>query len=310
MMYIENLKGSEKMNQIADTELCDNCGRNSLFFDSENGEAVCTYCGEVKKTNTIRRAFTFLEHAERSGTEIFNREGGTQIGNHGDIGGSQNPLLIKRLRKQQSKITLSSNESRNLKEAFEKIRSIKDKLHLSNNVSELAKTIYRMALENNLIKGRKIIDMTYASVYYACRIMDIPRTMKEFIAIGEINKASLASYYRFLLRELSKKLQEKHGIKAAVQDFRKYINPLAKKLKLPEPTYRLVIEITRVSQQQRITAGKNPMSIVVASIYIATILFGDKISQREIEEKTKVAKVTIKNRYKEIVKKLLFVVHL
>ena len=52
------------------------------------------------------------------------------------------------------------------------------------------------------------------------------------------------------------------------------------------------------------TAGKDPTGLAAAAIYIAGIIEGERRTQREIAETATVTEVTVRNRYKELVRKL------
>ena len=53
-----------------------------------------------------------------------------------------------------------------------------------------------------------------------------------------------------------------------------------------------------------ITAGKNPVAQAAASLYIASILNGEKISQKKFSKESGVSDVTIRNRSNMIKKTL------
>jgi transcription initiation factor TFIIB len=53
-----------------------------------------------------------------------------------------------------------------------------------------------------------------------------------------------------------------------------------------------------------LTAGKDPTGLAAAAIYISGIINGERRTQREISEVAHVTEVTVRNRYKELVRKL------
>jgi transcription initiation factor TFIIB len=57
-------------------------------------------------------------------------------------------------------------------------------------------------------------------------------------------------------------------------------------------------------------SGRGPMGIAAVANYIDTVLVGEKNTQREKAEIAKVTEVTIRNRYKELVKRLLFIIEI
>ena len=53
-----------------------------------------------------------------------------------------------------------------------------------------------------------------------------------------------------------------------------------------------------------LTIGRDPLGLAAAAIYVASIMLDDRRTQREIAEVAHVTEVTVRNRYKEIVRKL------
>jgi transcription initiation factor TFIIB len=63
-------------------------------------------------------------------------------------------------------------------------------------------------------------------------------------------------------------------------------------------------EIVDQARSKGITAGKDPTGLAAASLYIASIQEGERRTQREIAEISRVTEVTVRNRYKELVREL------
>jgi len=60
----------------------------------------------------------------------------------------------------------------------------------------------------------------------------------------------------------------------------------------------------------KLTSGRGPAGIAAAATYIATVLTNERKTQREIAEIASVTEVTIRNRYKELLEKLMIEVPL
>jgi transcription initiation factor TFIIB len=69
-------------------------------------------------------------------------------------------------------------------------------------------------------------------------------------------------------------------------------------------------KILLMARKLRLTSGRGPTGIAAAASYIASVLMGERKTQREIAEIAQVTEVTIRNRYKELVERLLFVMSL
>ena len=64
------------------------------------------------------------------------------------------------------------------------------------------------------------------------------------------------------------------------------------------------LEIIKEATDRDLISKCSPLGIVAASLYIASIFCGERRTQFEISEVTRITEVTIRNRYKEIVEKM------
>ena len=163
-------------------------------------------------------------------------------------------------------------------------------------VKEAAAILYRRAIEHHLIRGRSIEAMIAACVYAACRLRQVPRTLDEIAHHSRINRKELGRCYRLLLRELEVRIPI-----ASPTDF---IPRFAQALELSGDVQRNAAEIVETARAKGITAGKDPTGLAAASLYIASIQEGERRTQREIAEISRVTEVTVRNRYKELVHEL------
>ena len=69
-------------------------------------------------------------------------------------------------------------------------------------------------------------------------------------------------------------------------------------------------KILVIATNLKLTSGRCPAGIAAAASSIASVLVGEKRTQREIAEIAKVTEVTIRNRYKELVLSLLFIIEM
>ena len=69
-------------------------------------------------------------------------------------------------------------------------------------------------------------------------------------------------------------------------------------------------KILATAKELKLTSGRGPTGIAAAASYIASVLTGERKTQREIAEIAQVTEVTIRNRYKELVERLQFVIYL
>ena len=197
---------------------------------------------------------------------------------------------IERLRTWDGRSQVHASDDRNRRQAFSELDRLVDKLNVGGVVVEKSAYIYRKALERGLIRGRSISALIGAALYAACRDTETPRTLKDVAAISGIKKKELARCYRLLFRELD--------LRMPVVDPVKCIARIASKVGLQEKTKRRAIAILRQAEEQRTSAGKDPMGLAAAALYVACVMENENKTQKDVAEAASVTEVTIRNRYK------------
>lgn len=284
-------------------EKCPRCGKSETVSDAETGELVCGACGIV-----------LTERAENSGPEWRSFSDGADKSRIGDKStlsrhdrglatiispinrDSTGKVLSASMKMTIGRLRIWDNRSqfkpvdKNLKDAFNELYKMKDKLALPDAVIEKAAYIYRKALQKKLVRGRSISVMMAASLYVACRDSGTPRTLKDLAEIINIKKRTLATCYRMLIKEFD--------LKVPVVDSVQCISRIASQVSLPEKTKRDAMIIIRKAEEEKISAGKNPMGMAATALYIACLHNGDNVTQREIAAAANVTEVTLRNRIK------------
>jgi len=197
---------------------------------------------------------------------------------------------VDRLRTWDSRSQAHEPMDRNLRQAFSELDRLSDKLAVSDAVVEKAAYIYRKALERGLVRGRSISAIIAASLYAACRDRETPRTLKDLAVVSNVKKKDIARCYRLLLKEMD--------IKMPVADPIKCVSRIASRAGLSEKTKRRALEILKKAEEARISAGKDPMGLAAAALYVSCTLEGEDKTQRDVAEAAGVTEVTIRNRYK------------
>ena len=83
-----------------------------------------------------------------------------------------------------------------------------------------------------------------------------------------------------------------------------YISRFCSELKLSGDVRAKTLEILQEAAHRELTSGRGPTGMAAASLYIASVLCGERRTQREVADVAGVTEVTIRNRYKELTKKL------
>ena len=129
-----------------------------------------------------------------------------------------------------------------------------------------------------------------ASLYAACRSSETPRTLKEVAAASRIKKKDVARCYRLLLRELEMSMP--------VEDPIRCISKIASRAEISMQTQQSAIRVLKDARRKGVVAGKDPMGLAAAALYVACVLENEKKTQKEIAEIANVTEVTVRNRYK------------
>lgn len=285
---------------------CARCG-GPILTDSDTGERFCKNCGNViveriEDSRSERRSFTDdLNDKSRTGAPnslaIHDRGLATTIGiENRDVTGRSLSASMKqdmrRLRIWDSRSQTNASSVRNLKIAFMELDKLKDKLTLSDAIIENAAHIYRKAVGKGLVRGRSIQGIIGAAAYAACRDAETPRTLSDFSDALNIKKKFVSKNYRMLLNELD--------LKMPVVDAVNCISKIASKISLDEKLKRYALEILKDANDKDITAGKGPMGLAAAALYLSCLKHDVKISQKEISIASGVTEVTIRNRYRSL----------
>ncbi|MCL2358142.1 MAG: transcription initiation factor IIB [Nitrososphaerota archaeon] len=300
------------------TRVCPECGSTRLMHDSEVSEIVCMDCGVVVQQKFADRgpewrAFDDEQRSKRTRVgapltyTIHDKGLSTTIDWHDrDVyGKSLSPgqkAQVYRLRKWQRRIRVSDATERNLAFALSELAKISNNLNLPKNILETASVIYRKAVKERLIRGRSIQGVTSAALYLACRQCGLPRTLDEISQVSTVSKKEIGRSYRFLIRELDYSIPP---LKPS-QYITKFSNQLTMQGKVEEIAHKIIGAV----KELKLTSGRGPTGIAAAASYVASVLTGERKTQREIAEIAQVTEVTIRNRYKELVERLTFQISL
>ena len=302
-------KEKQKTEEI---EQCPECGSTHLSKDYSRAELVCRNCGFILDENMIDqgpewRAFDSEQREKRARTgapmtyTIHDKGLSTTIGwtnrdAYGHAIPTKNRAQLYRLRKWQRRVRISDATERNLAVALSGIDRISSGMGLPRTVRETAAMTYRKAALKNLVRGRSVQGVTAASVYAACRQCHVPRTLDEISDISHIPRKEIGRTYRYVSRELGLKL-----LPTSPED---YISRFCSELKLSGDVRAETLKILQDAARGELTSGRGPTGMAAAALYIATVLCGERRTQREIADVAGVTEVTIRNRYKELSQKL------
>ena len=295
----------------SESNICTECGED-IFFDENRGSIVCEECGLVHSEKHIDRgpewrAFDAEQKKKRTRTGapmtymIHDKGLSTMIDwKNRDIFGKEIPAKLRgqiyRLRKWQSRIRVSDATERNLTFALSELDRMASNLDLQKNLRECSAKIYRDAVEAHLIRGRSIEGVAAASLYAACRMYKVPRTLNEIAEVARVDKKEIGRSFRFISNKLELNLNPTKPL-----DF---LSRFISELELTNKCQKMAKVIIRMAEERGLTSGRGPTGVCAAAIYASSILTNERRTQRKIARISCVTEVTVRNRFSELVENL------
>jgi transcription initiation factor TFIIB len=264
--------------------------------DYAAGDLICKECGLVLGDRIVD------EHSE---WRTFSNSD-TPGSDPNRVGGPSNPLLrdsglstiigkgdaaAASLSRWQNRGALNSGD-RSLLNAFKEIGRMSDTIGLPQTIRDRANELYRQIDDQKSMRGRTADGIIAASLYIACRLEQVPRTFKEICALTKVSKKEIGRCYKFMLKVLETNLET-----ITTQDF---MNRFCSNLDLPMDVMKAATHVSKEAMRLGIVAGKSPISVAAAGIYMVSQLSSTKKTQKVIADIAGVSEVTIRNAYKDL----------
>ncbi|MBM3229308.1 transcription initiation factor IIB [Candidatus Parvarchaeota archaeon] len=291
---------------------CPECGNRNLTRDYEKGELACSNCGLIVAENIADagpewRAFDVEQREKRArgGAPIKfmrpNKGLVTEIDQYNrDIRGAKispkKQAQLYRMRKWHKRASIASSMERNLAIALSELDRIASYLGLPDSIRESAALLYRKCIKAELIRGRLIEAVVSAVIYATCRVQGVPRTLDEISRVSGIEKKEIGRAYRFVRRELD--------IEVPLTDPSQYVPKFTAALKLSGQVQEKAIQLLKKAVGKGLISGRGPTGVAAAAVYIASAMYSERRTQKEVADVAGVTEVTIRNRYRELKKEL------
>ncbi|WP_101298365.1 transcription initiation factor IIB [Halegenticoccus soli] len=296
----------EQPNPAREQEGCPDC-EGELVSDTERGELVCRSCGLVVDESAIDRGAEWRSFSEqerdsksRVGAPVSQRihdMGLTTAIGYGDrdangrLIDSEKRRRLSRMRTWQERIRTRNANERNLKCALTEIDRMSSALGIPDSVREMAAVIYRKALAKDLIRGRSIEGIATGSLYAACRMSDIPRSLEEVESVSRVERREIGRAYRYVANELDLQLEP--------TDPGQYLPRFCSKLGVSHEVQAQARDILTQTTSRGLHSGKSPSGYAAAAIYAAAVISDTNLTQKEVADVAQVTDVTIRNHYRE-----------
>jgi transcription initiation factor TFIIB len=189
-------------------------------------------------------------------------------------------------------------EKRNMLMAITELKRIGGNLNFPERVKKSAVRLYKEVFKRQLLRGRSINGMVAACSYYACKDEKVPVTLQEILEEASINDNIVKKCYKILVRELKLKISHIDPVSLIPR----YCADLDLGIEIEKESMKILnrfIENTSIS-------GKDPKGLCAGAIYLITKLRNVKVSQKDISRVIGVTEVTLRSRYKELLKNVSF----
>jgi transcription initiation factor TFIIB len=283
------------------------CDSGRQITDLDSGEIVCGICGRVSPDKETERCAEWRTFSSKNNSRqrvgspsslAFHDMGlSTIIGrvNKDSAGRNLDASMnyrMQRLRTWDARTRAQAAGHRSLLQAFNELERLRDKLSLSDAMVQKTAYIYRKAQEKRLARGRSVSSILAAAIYIACRELGSARTLSDLTEVTNVKRRMLTRGYRLLVLELD--------IKVPSVDPMKCIIKIANRAKLSEKTQRVAMSTMNDTINREISAGKDPMGLAAAVLYLSCLIVGEATTQREIAVAAGVTEVTIRKRSKDL----------
>jgi transcription initiation factor TFIIB len=311
---------------------CSECGAN-LIQDHSKGEYICERCGCVvmDQVDDYGRESNATDFEEKS--KSTRASGSTSFALHDyglrteiaygskDYAGKsidyQMAETMNSIRKWHIRSRIVSPQERRLSNVLTKINETCAAMSLPKLLVETSAMLYRNFESSCEAKGKSIACMAAATIYLACKKCSVVRSLEEIVeatGVTDQNRSSVklaSKYYRMMVMEMGvftstdqppaqNTTPQPSQVQAVTLAIDHYISKLANMAKIDTKVERLAIDIAHKTDDHLLADGKAPNGLAAAYIYIASMLLGVNILQRDVSSLSGVTEVTIRNRCKDI----------
>jgi len=243
------------------TNDCPECGGGVV---TNSRETRCVDCGLVIADSPIDRGPEWREFDDpdrdrrRTGgarTPARHDRGLSTVIGH-DQDGQGNALAgekrtqLKRLRREHSRSKRPRTVDRNQVYGLTDIRRLVSALALPRSVRDRACAIFRRAQRDGLFRGRSLEAFAAASVYAACRCLELPRTQAELEPLARCDRSALRNAFGVLNVEL--------GLATPPVGPSAFVPRVASQVDIEGATRSEAITLAERAQAQNVVHGRNP----------------------------------------------------
>ncbi|KAI0980537.1 hypothetical protein GJ496_005844 [Pomphorhynchus laevis] len=281
---------------------CDKHPDAQLIEDYRAGDMICSKCGLVVGDRMVDVCSEWRTFSSDKDSKDMSR-----------VGAAENPLLngedlstyVGRANgeasydqfgnlKYKNRKAVSAME-RTLNTGFREIHLMSERLNLPQSVKQQAEVLFKKVYDTRALRGRSQDAVIAASVYIACRRENATRTFKEICAVSRSSKKDIGRCFKQILKCLEESVEL-----IKTDDF---MSRFCSHLSISMDVQKMAIHVANRAIDSGMIAGRAPISIAAAAIYLSCNAFGDRRNAKDIGDVAGVADSTIRQVYKMMLTK-------
>ena len=318
--------------------ICPDCKEYppNLIEEFSSGDMVCASCGVVlgdRIVDTRSEWRTFSNDDQGNDDPSRVGEGanpllnGSQLATNIAFGEGSRSHELHRAHGRST----ADKATKTLLAAYKEIGAHCDAVSIPKNVSDTAKHLFKTVDDAKAMKGKSQESIIAGCIFIACRQCGVPRTFREVYALTKVSKKEIGRTFKALEKFFNQDSMGKQALAAASGKFVEfdisislYINSLLQGIEA-QSTFtntqstsasdlclRYCSQLGLKSQQfvkvsqglaEKMStvgdlAGRSPLSVAAACIYMASYLLGKPKTPKEISIVAGVSDGTIRTAYK------------
>ncbi|KAI3389991.1 hypothetical protein SNEBB_011269 [Seison nebaliae] len=276
-----------------------------LVEDHRAGDLICCDCGLVVGDRVVDvgsewRTFSNDKDAKdmsRVGAAENSITGVTDLSTRISTAGGRHAYNDNGQLKYRTHNTMTSKQ-RSITQATRLINDYAEKLRVKKMIAIEAEKLYAKVFQKKTIKGKPHQAVSCGCLAVVLKLENNPRSFKEFAAVSGVQKKDITRAYS----EITKLLQNEGGETSSKELSTKsscaknFIERFSDRLEVSNEVQELALHIEGKVTKIGALAGRNPISVTSACVYIATQLAGNTMSRtvKEVSDVTGSAEGTIK----------------
>ncbi|WQF77395.1 Putative transcription factor TFIIB, Zinc finger, TFIIB-type, Cyclin-like domain-containing protein [Colletotrichum destructivum] len=287
-----------------------------LVEEFSSGDMVCGSCGlvvgeRIIDTRSEWRTFANDDQGNddpsRVGDAVNPLLNGSQLETTIAFGDGRDSKQLARLQNKSQ----NDKASKSLMQAYKEIGAFCDSINLGKNVSDAAKHIFKLTYDHNFMKGKPQEAVIAGCIFIACRQTGVGRTFREIFQVTHVSKKEIGRVFKQLESFLQKIKEENPrgaGSLSNLDGYKASASTSAEDLctrfcsnlnfrnaqKIENVSRALARKTSSVSE----LAGRSPLSVAAACIYMASHLMKEVRTSKEIASVAGVSDGTIKTAYR------------